>query len=97
MTYVIPEKRIDYASLSFEDHYQNYLAETGKGFGYYDPAYHEGYDLAYQEEYVDKSWEEIEDDVQQQWNARYPDHAWDDVKDAIRHAWQRVRNTFPQK
>jgi len=78
----------------FRTHFDSFYSTRGYTYNQYMPAYHYGYDVATNERYRDRDWDEIMVDVRRDWESRYPDNAWEDFKDAIRHAWDNVRNTF---
>jgi uncharacterized protein (TIGR02271 family) len=47
-------------------------------------------ELANDERYRGKRWDEIEPDVRRDYERRYPGSAWQETKDAIRHGWERI-------
>jgi hypothetical protein len=73
-----------------QDWQSNY---AGRGFGYerYQPAYRYGYELANNQQYRGRDWNEIESNVRRDWERQHPTDPWEDFKDAVRYGWQRVR------
>jgi len=67
---------------------------SGRPYEYFEAAYHFGYELAYKRRYRDRPWEEIEPDVQRQWERTGHDTPWDEVKGAVHHAWREVQKAF---
>lgn len=78
----------------FNEHYHTTYSKTGRDFGYYQPAYRYGYDLASEEAYRNRDWGSFEADARRNWEQRNRDTIWDDIKDAVREGWQRVKDTF---
>jgi hypothetical protein len=78
---------------AYRRHYGQTYATQGHRYDDYAPAYRYGYDLACEAEYRDKDWEELESEVQSEWEEDH-DTAWEEVKEAVREGWQRVKNTF---
>ncbi len=57
----------------------------------FQPAYHYGYDLARDNRYHGRAWDEIEADVRHDWEDRHPG-TWERFKDSIRHAWEELKD-----
>jgi len=79
---------------TFRTHYNDTYRTAGRDYTYYEPAYRYGYDLAYDERYMDRDWNEIEPETRREWEREHPGSLWDDVKDAVENAWNEVQNTF---
>jgi hypothetical protein len=77
----------------YRRHYGTNLAQSGRDFDEYAPAYRFGYDLAYNEYYGDYDWDELEPEARRTWEEKFSG-AWDDFKDAVRHGWQEVKDVF---
>jgi hypothetical protein len=72
---------------------RNY-ANRGYTYDEYRPAYRYGYDLAADERYRDRQWQEIEPEARRDWERNHPDNAWEDFKHSVRTSWERVKDTF---
>ncbi len=57
----------------------------------YEPAYRFGWKKAGQFEYRNRGFEEIELDLQRQWESSLPEQPWDEARSAVRDAWDRAR------
>lgn len=77
----------------YRQHYLSNYAQNNNDFDYYAPAYRFGHDLAYNEDYEDYEWNDLEADARQTWQTKF-EGAWDDFKDAVRQGWQEVRDVF---
>ncbi len=75
----------------FRTDWEQSFRSSGYGYERYQPAYQYGYNLATENRYRGRNWNEIEADARRDWEMRHPGDAWSDFKDAVRHAWQRVR------
>jgi hypothetical protein len=75
----------------FREDWQRNYASTGYGYERYQLAYKYGYQLANDQRYRGRGWNEIEPEVRYDWERQHPNDAWDDFKDAIRHGWARIR------
>lgn len=75
----------------FRSHYSSAYANRGHNYDYYRPAYYFGYQLASDDRFHDRKWDEIEMDVRREWeNQGKIRGAWEEFKDAVQHAWNRV-------
>lgn len=83
------DRDFDVYDRDFRTHFQNTYA--GRGFAYdrFQPAYRYGYELAGDQRFRGRNWNEIERDVRRDWESRNQG-PWEDTKDAIRHAWNQV-------
>jgi hypothetical protein len=96
-TYRDTDMTTDYADFNtyderFRNHYQsNYTSEYT--YDQVQPAYRYGYDLATDERYVDRDWDEIETEARLRWDERNPG-TWDQFKNAVRHAWREIKDTL---
>jgi hypothetical protein len=75
----------------FRRHYNSTFASSGAAYSDYEPAYHYGYDLGYDERYRGRDWAAVEADVRRDWEGRHQE-TWERFKDAIRHGWTQVRS-----
>ena len=66
---------------------------SGRSYSDYEPAYRYGWESAGSSEYRDRSFSEVERDLQNGWDKAKgsTDQKWYDVKDATQDAWDRVR------
>jgi hypothetical protein len=86
----------DYADFNtyddrFRNHYQsNYTSDYT--YEQVQPAYRYGYDLATDERYIDRDWNEVEPEARRRWDERNPG-TWEAFKDAVRHAWKEIKDT----
>jgi hypothetical protein len=85
-------RNFDQYDRDFRSDWEQSFRSTGYGYERYQPAYMYGYDLATEDRYRGRKWNEIEPGARLDWESRHPSDAWDDFKDAIRHAYQRVRS-----
>lgn len=77
----------------FRQHYETSLATTQYPYDYYQPAYRYGYNLASDERYADRGWNEIEPEVRREWERDRPG-TWEEFKGSVRHAWEEVKDAF---
>jgi hypothetical protein len=71
----------------------------GLDYSEYAPAYRYGWESAAREHYQNRTFEEIEPDLQRDWDAdrsRYP-RPWSEMREAIRDAYNRARGAFADK
>jgi ferritin-like metal-binding protein YciE len=78
---------------TFRSHYQTTYATTGRPYTEYEPSYRFGYDLAYDEDYRGREWDDLAEDAARDWGAQF-DQAWEDVKENVRYAWNEVRDAL---
>ena len=74
----------------FRSHYNATYGTKGYSYGYYEPAYRYGYDLATSERYGRRDWGEVEIEARDLWEDRN-EGTWDRFKDAVEHAWHEVK------
>jgi hypothetical protein len=55
------------------------------------PAYEFADQIAADQRYRGRSWEQIEPDVRRTYEQRYPGSTWEQMKDAVRRGWDRAR------
>ena len=87
----VPDEFLEYEE-DFRSHYDTEYAHEGVRYDEYVPAYHYGATMAREIRYQDRSWEEVEPEVQQDWERdRAPGvGSWERFKAAVRHGWDRV-------
>lgn len=76
---------------AYETHYQRHLADTGRSFDEYLPAYQFGYKIATDERFRDDRWDQIDDQVRESWEAQGHPGTWDDYKYSIYFGWRKVK------
>ncbi|ACC73266.1 hypothetical protein PPMP20_15200 [Paraburkholderia phymatum] len=87
----VPDEFLEYEE-DFRSHYDAEYAHEGLRYDEYVPAYHYGAAMAREIRYQDKSWDDVEPEVQQEWEReRSPGvGSWERFKAAVRHGWDRV-------
>jgi hypothetical protein len=76
---------------AFHSHYNTNYANTSYTYEQYRPYYEYGYQLANDERYRNRTWDEIEMDARRDWERRNPNSMWDEFKMAIREGWNAIR------
>ncbi|MGA9421943.1 MAG: hypothetical protein WBW61_06235 [Rhodanobacteraceae bacterium] len=73
-----------------------YIKE-GAVFDFYRPAYRYGWES--RATYVDKSWDEVRDVLQEDWSADPANFemSWEDAEPAARDAWERINAAYPDR
>lgn len=87
--------RRDFDPRDFEDHYQRRYANTGQPYGYFEPGYRYGFDIAHDERYHGYSWHQVQAELRKDWGRRYPGRAFAEMSDAIYTGWQLSRGEGP--
>lgn len=90
---VMGERDFESFGPSFHSHYSTTYATTGRPYSEFEPSYRFGYDLAHDERYHGRDWNEIAEDAARDWGSKF-DQAWEDVKDNVRHAWNEVKDVL---
>jgi hypothetical protein len=85
------ENREDYEAL-FHHNYESLYRNNDVPYEYYHPAYRFGYELAENNRFEDKSWEEVEPEARREWEERNENISWEVAKDPIRYAWNEVKD-----
>ena len=73
----------------FRGHWTSNYGTAGS-FEEYAPAYRYGSEMARSERYRGQAWNEVENHLRSDWEARHPRSAWDRFKAAVRHGWERI-------
>jgi uncharacterized protein (TIGR02271 family) len=81
--------------MSDDDYYRrDWTSKYGTGGGSYEdyqPAYSYGAEMARNEQYRGRQWNDVESDLRDTWERRHPgDSSWERFKAAIRHGWDRM-------
>jgi len=74
----------------FRKNWQSNYANSGMTYERYQPAYRYGYNLANDQRYRGRNWNEIESDVRRDWESQNQG-PWENFKDSIRYSWDQVR------
>ncbi|ALP65268.1 hypothetical protein [Paraburkholderia caribensis] len=85
----VPDEFLEYEE-DFRTHYDAEYAHEGLRYDEYVPAYHYGATMAREIRYQDKSWDEVEPDVREDWERDKAVGSWERFKSAVRHGWDRV-------
>ncbi|KFC68289.1 hypothetical protein [Massilia sp. LC238] len=80
-----------------DDYYRNhFLANySGEDYDRIKPAYAYGSEMARDDKYRGRKWDEVENDLRSDWSTRSGDTAgdtWDRMKAAVRRGWDRMTN-----
>jgi uncharacterized membrane protein len=76
----------------FRQHYSTAFTNSGYSYDRFQPAYRYGYDIANEERFRNRRWNDIEMEARRDWERRHPDSAWEDFKDAVRAGWESIRS-----
>jgi uncharacterized protein (TIGR02271 family) len=75
-------------------HWQSNYSSSGSDYDEYQPAYSYGSEMAGNDKYRGRKWDEVQSDLRSDWDTRYPGEAggssWERFKAAIRHGWDRM-------
>ncbi|MBN3752668.1 cobalamin B12-binding domain-containing protein [Paraburkholderia sp. Tr-20389] len=87
----VPDEFLEYEE-DFRSHYDSEYAHEGLRYDEYVPAYHYGATMAREIRYQDRSWDEVEPEVQKDWERESSAGmgSWERFKAAVRHGWDRV-------
>jgi uncharacterized protein (TIGR02271 family) len=83
--------------MSDDDYYRNHFTSnygtTGGSYEDYAPAYSYGSEMARNQKYSGRPWNDVENDLRSDWSTRSGSSAgstWEKVKDAIKSGWERI-------
>ncbi|KQQ97389.1 hypothetical protein ASF77_05425 [Massilia sp. Leaf139] len=83
--------------MSDDDYYRNHFTSTyGSSGGSYDdyaPAYSYGSEMARNQKYSGRQWNDVENDLSSDWSTRAGNKAgstWEKMKDAVKSGWDRM-------
>jgi hypothetical protein len=77
----------------FRNHFESTFTTTDYTYEQYQPAYRYGYDLATDERFVDRGWQDIEPEARSRWDERNPG-TWEQFKSAVRHAYEEIKDAL---
>jgi hypothetical protein len=83
--------------MSDDDYYRNHFTSnygtTGGSYEDYAPAYSYGSEMARNQKYGGRQWNEVENDLRSDWSSRSGSSAgsaWEKMKDAVKSGWERM-------
>ena len=83
--------------MSDDDYYRNHFTSnygtTGASYDDYAPAYSYGSEMARNQKYSGRKWDDVESDLSSDWSTRAGNKAgstWEKMKAAVRHGWDRM-------
>ncbi len=83
--------------MSDDDYYRNHFTSnygtTGASYDDYAPAYSYGSEMARNQKYSGRKWDDVESDLSSGWATRAGNKAgstWEKMKAAVRHGWDRM-------
>jgi uncharacterized protein (TIGR02271 family) len=83
--------------MSDDDYYRNHFTSnygtTGGSYEDYAPAYSYGSEMARNQKYRGRQWNEVENDLRSDWSSRSGSAAgstWEKMKEAIKSGWERI-------
>jgi hypothetical protein len=85
----MPNEYLEYEE-DFRSHYDEQYSADNARYEDYVPAYRYGAEIAHDERYRDRAWDEIEPEARDHWEQTSPDSTWERFKLAVRHGWERV-------
>lgn len=74
----------------FRQHYLSTYGSSGRSYDDYLPAYGYGMNKASEAGYRGRAWNEVEAELQRDWEAEHPGSAWEHFKAAVRHGWEKI-------
>jgi uncharacterized protein (TIGR02271 family) len=75
----------------FQNHFRTrYGSDRNLRYDDYAPAYRYGYDMASDQRYRGRHFDEIENDLRSDYERRYPGSAWERMKESVRYGWEKV-------
>lgn len=85
--------------MSDDDYYRNHFTSnygsTGASYDDYAPAYSYGSEMARNQKYSGRQWNDVESDLSSDWSTRAGNKAgstWENMKSAVKHGWDRMTN-----
>lgn len=85
--------------MSDDDYYRNHFTSnygsTGASYDDYAPAYSYGSEMARNQKYSGRQWNDVESDLSSDWSTRAGTKAgstWENMKAAVKHGWDRMTN-----
>jgi uncharacterized protein (TIGR02271 family) len=76
---------------AYRSHWSTNYASNGSSYDDMVPAYTYGNEMARNDKYRGRKWDDVESDMKNDWDARHPGAStWDRMKAAVRHGWERM-------
>jgi len=75
----------------YRSHFQQRYGKEGGNYDEYAPYYQYGATAAGSPEFQGRKWNDVEPDLQRDFEARNPESKWERFKDSIRHAFERKK------
>ncbi|MEA3130049.1 MAG: hypothetical protein QOF46_1844 [Paraburkholderia sp.] len=85
----MPNEYLEYEE-DFRAHYDEQYSTENARYEDYVPAYRYGAEMAQDERYRDRPWDDVEPEARRHWETTSPDSTWERFKLAVRHGWERV-------
>ena len=80
----------DYDTDFRQDLQSRYGSVRGAKYDTYAPAYQYGYQMAADERYRGRSWNDVETSLRSDYERNYPNSKWEQMKDSVRYGWDKV-------
>ncbi|MDY0975599.1 general stress protein [Massilia sp. CFBP9012] len=76
----------------YRNHWNSVYGAGGEAYDEYRPAYSYGSEMALNDKYRGRPWNDVETDLRSDWDTRYPGEqsTWEKMKSAVRHGWDRM-------
>ncbi len=76
----------------YRNHWNSVYGASGEAYDEYRPAYSYGSEMALNDKYRGRPWNDVETDLRSDWDTRYPGEqsTWEKMKSAVRHGWDRM-------
>ena len=76
----------------YRSHFSSTYGSSGASYDEYKPAYSYGSEMARNEKYRGRRWDEVESDLSTDWSSRYGStgSTWEKMKAAVRRGWDRM-------
>ena len=81
----------DAYSEAFREHHRETYGNTE--YGVYEPAYRFGHRFGTHDDYQSRSWDEVQPELRQKYEAQHGEGTFEDVKEAVRFGFHRPRST----
>jgi uncharacterized protein (TIGR02271 family) len=77
----------------YHNHFTSNYGSSGGSYDEYAPAYSYGSEMARNQKYSGRKWDEVETDLRSDWDTRYGSSGgstWEKMKAAVRHGWDKM-------
>ncbi len=86
----VEDEEDDDIRADFRRDFDNRYASHGADWDAYAPAYDYGYQMASNPKYQGRDWDDVEDDLRNDYSRREPGSTWERIKDSVRYGWDKV-------